>query len=466
MNRFAPREHLSSILVAALSSTFGVVLLLATGDLATLIERSNASDHGAVRAALSVVAWVFLAVALYTAAVVTSNTFATIIAGRTKTIALLRLLGASARSQRAAVAREGLAVGVIGGLAGLALGIGLNAAFLGISIATGFIPWLNFSLADVTTVMPVVAVVLTTWLASWVGSRRVLVVSPIEAIGASEDRNVVEVSRRPARNVIAVLVVVTGTLIMLGGVDLALSPSAAGLLVAVFGGMVSFTGVVLASQLVMPPALRLAGRAMGSSASARLAAQNAVRYPERSARTTVGIVIGVTLITMFSVALQTYSVFIDRARAVDPQEFQGMQQILSTVSVIFTVISGFSALIAAVGMVNNLSLSVVQRIRELGLLRALGFTASQVRRMIVAESAQLTITAAVMGLVLGTFYGWAGAECLVGMNRFSGGIIWPAFSPVLIAVIAVAAAVLVWAASLAPSRRATRVTPVEALAVE
>lgn len=466
MNRFAPREHLSSILVAVLSSTFGVVLLLATGDLATLIEGSNASDHGAVRAGLSVVAWVFLAIALYTAAVVTSNTFATIIAGRTRTIALLRLLGASARGQRAAVAREGLAVGIIGGLLGLALGIALNAAFLGISIATGFIPWLSFSLADVSTVLPVVAVVLTTWLASWVGSRRVLVVSPIQAIGAAEDRNVAEVSRRPARNVIAVLVFVIGTLIMLGGVKLALAPSAAGLLVAVFGGMVSFTGVVLASQLITPPALRLAGRAMGSSASARLAAENAVRYPERSARTTVGIVIGVTLITMFSVALQTYSVFIDKAREVDPAQFQGMQQILTTVSIIFTVISGFSALIAAVGMVNNLSLSVVQRIRELGLLRALGFTAGQVRRMIVAESAQLTITAAVLGLVLGTFYGWAGAEALVGMNRYSGGIIWPAFSPVLIVIIALAAALLVWAASLAPTRRATRVTPVEALAVE
>jgi putative ABC transport system permease protein len=466
VNRFVFREHASSILVAALSSTFGVVLLLATGDLATLVGSSNASDHGAVRAGLSVVAWVFLAIALYTAAVVTSNTFATIIAGRTKTIALLRLLGASARSQRAAVAREGLTVGVVGGLIGLAVGVGLNAAFLGVAVATNFLPSLDFTFLDVSSALPVIAVVLTTWLASWVGSRRVLVVSPMQAVGAAEDRNVDEVSHRPARNVLAILVFVIGTLIMLAGVALALSPSALGILVAVFGGMVSFTGVVLSSQLIMPPALRLVGRALGRSAPARLAAQNAVRYPERSARTTVGIVIGVTLVTMFSVALQTYSVFIDEARHVDPETFQGTQQILTTVSIIFTVISGFSALIAAVGMVNNLSLSVVQRIRELGLLRALGFTASQVRRMIVAESAQLTITAAIVGLLLGTLYGWAGAEALVGANRDSGGIIWPAFPPLLIVAIVVAAALLVWAASLAPSRRATRVTPIDALAVE
>ena len=54
---------------------------------------------------------------------------------------------------------------------------------------------------------------------------------------------------------------------------------------------------------------------------------------------------------------------------------------------VFTVLIGFSALIAAVGMVNTLSLSVMQRTRELGLLRALGFDRRQLRGMIVAESA-------------------------------------------------------------------------------
>jgi putative ABC transport system permease protein len=465
MNGFVPREHVSSILVASLSSAFGVTLMLATGDMATLISRSQQGDHQAVRVILGFIAWVFLAIALYTASVVTSNTFATIIAGRTRTIALLRLLGASARSQRAAVAREGLAVGAIGGVIGLAVGVGLNAAGLAISVATGFIPALPYTYVDLPSLLPVAAVILTTWLASWVGSRRVLVVSPMQAIGASEERRNSEVRRRIGRNIIAIALFVIGTLILLGGVWVG-QYSPEGLLVGVLGGMISFTGVVLAAQLLMPPALRLIGRAFGGGSAARLASQNAVRYPERSARTTVGIVIGVTLITTFSVALQTYSVFVQQARAADPQQFQGAEPLLNALTIIFSVISGFSALIAAVGMVNNLSLSVLQRIRELGLLRALGFTTRQVRRMIVAESAQLTITAVIVGLVLGTFYGWAGAEAMMGSNRLSGGIILPAFPPILIVSIVVAAALLVWAASLAPSRRATRVTPVEALAVE
>jgi putative ABC transport system permease protein len=465
VNRFVFREHVASILVAALSSTFGVVLLLVTGDLAKFIQHSQAGNHAAVQLILSFIAWVFLLIALYTAAVVTANTFATVIAGRTKTIALLRLLGASARSQRRAIAREGLAVGVFGGVAGLVLAVALNALMLAICEATGFIPSLNYTYLSLGAVAPVIAVVLTTWLASWIGSRRVLVVSPMEALGASAERSESELLRRPTRNVIAILVFVVGTLILLLGVARGQS-SPVGLLVAVFGGMVSFTGVVLSADLLIPPVLRLIGRLIGRSAPAKLAAQNAVRYPERSARTTIGIDIGVTLVTMFAVALQTYSVFVARAQQADPQEFRGTAQLLTVLAIIFGVVSGFSAVIAAVGMINNLNLSVVQRIRELGLLRALGFTGSQVRRMIVAESAQLTITAVVMGLVLGSLYGWAGAEALMGANRFSGGYIGPAFPPVLIVAIVVAAAVLIWAASLAPSRRATRVTPIDALAVE
>jgi putative ABC transport system permease protein len=230
--------------------------------------------------------------------------------------------------------------------------------------------------------------------------------------------------------------------------------------------MLSFTAVVLSSQVVMPPALRLVGRLFGTGATARLAAQNAVRYPERSARTTIGIVIGVTLVTMFSVAVQTALVILDAVGKAHPGQQQQTAQILTVIAVIFSVISAFSALLAAIGMVNNLSLSVLQRIRELGLLRALGFTAGQIRTMIVAESAQLTIAAVVVGLLLGTFYGWAGAESLFGFSPGSPGVVWPAFPPVLLVVIVLAAALLTWLASVAPTRRATRVTPVDALAVE
>jgi putative ABC transport system permease protein len=465
MNRFVVREHASSILVAALSSTFGVALLLMTDDLATYVGHTNAGNHAAVQVSLRFLAFVFIAIALYTGAVITSNTFATIIAGRTRTIALLRLLGATARSQRRAVAREGLFVGILGAAVGLGVGVGVNALVVGISIATGFLPDLSFTWFSFIELLPAVAVLLTTWLASWVGSRRVLVVSPIQATGAAEERAASVVAGRRSRNVWAALLFGAGIALLLLGVWIG-QHSPGGVLVGVVGGVFSFTGVVLAAEVVMPPALQLVGHLFGSGAPARLAAKNAVRYPERSARTTIGIVIGVTLVTMFSVAAQTFLVLADVARKSDPESYQQTGQILTVLTVIFGVVSGFSALLAAIGMVNNLSLSVLQRIRELGLLRALGFTARQIRGMIVAESAQLTLTAVLVGLLLGTFYGWAGAQSLLGAARGGPGIIWPAFPPLLLVIIVVSAAVLTWLASVAPTRRATGVAPVDALAVE
>jgi putative ABC transport system permease protein len=216
----------------------------------------------------------------------------------------------------------------------------------------------------------------------------------------------------------------------------------------------------------MPPALRLVGRMLGSSAAARLAAENAVRYPERSSRTTIGLVIGVTLVTMFAVAVASFQFIVSEAQAAEPELYAGTEQLLLVTVVIFSVLIGFSALIAAVGMVNNLSLSVLQRTRELGLLRALGFTSRQLRGMIRAEAAQLTVASILVGLVLGTFYGWAGAQSLLGGMYGAPGLILPVVPLWLLVTVVVAAAVLTVAASVAPTRRATRIAPVVALAVD
>jgi putative ABC transport system permease protein len=133
---------------------------------------------------------------------------------------------------------------------------------------------------------------------------------------------------------------------------------------------------------------------------------------------------------------------------------------------VFTALIGFSALIAAFGMINNLSLSVLQRTRELGLLRALGFTGRQVRRMIVAESAQMTIAAVGLGLILGVVYGWAGAQSLLGSIWGSPGLVWPSVPWLLLVILAVGAALLTLAAAQAPARRAVSIVPVAALALD
>ena len=153
-----------------------------------------------------------------------------------------------------------------------------------------------------------------------------------------------------------------------------------------------------------------------------------------------------------------------RSQEAQPEVYEGVDTALAITVAVFSVLLGFSAVIAAVGLVNNLSLSVLQRTRELGLLRALGFTTIQLRALIRAEAAQLTIAALLTGFVLGILYGWAGAQSLLG--SLAGGIVLPAVPWWLVLVIAAAGLALTIGASTVPARRATRVAPVVALAVE
>ncbi|MFT4029465.1 MAG: FtsX-like permease family protein [Protaetiibacter sp.] len=459
-------EHGSSILVALLSSAFGVALLQVTGVLADAVTADPVTGSNAtLRLVLMAVAWAFIAIAVYVGSVVTANTFATIVAGRARTIALLRLIGSSARQQRRAVAREGLVVGVLGAIAGTAVGTGLAIGLERLAVWAGWLPELPHDWADVGLVGPIVAVVLTTWLAAWAGSRRVLTVTPLQAIGGSQPLSRDELRARQARNAAAIALFAIGTAILVLSMLLGLVTPFA-VLVGVIGGILSFTGVVLGAHLVMPPALRLVGRMLGRSPSARLAAANALRYPERASRTTIGVVIGVTLVTMFGVTMASFRMLLQEASADEPELYEGTGAIIDSITAVFSVLIGVSALIAAVGLVNALSLSVLQRTRELGLLRALGFSRGQLRRMILAESVQLTATAVLVGLVLGTFYGWAGAQSLLGSARGMPGIVLPGVPWTILGIVVVAAAVLTFVATLTPTRRATRVSPITALAAE
>ncbi|WP_158864076.1 ABC transporter permease [Leifsonia sp. AG29] len=461
------REHRSSVLVAALGSAFGVSLLATTNVLGAYIGASGMGGHGSVRVALAVVAAIFFVIAVYVGAIVTTNTFATIIAGRTRTIALLRLVGSSSRTQRRAVAAEGLVAGAVGSAAGGAIAAVLVLVAVRVLMGVGVLPDDDYPVLTPPLLVPPVIVVATTWLASWTGSRRVLTVAPIEALGAAEERPVAAV-RSTSRVVTAIVLGASGSALLLLGLLLGLGllgRGPLGVLVAFAGGILSFSGIVIGAPLFLPTLLRWVGVVLGRGAPGRLAAGNAVRNPERSSRTAVGLVIGVTLVTMFVVAASTWLDLLKTASRREPQLYSGAETILMTTMLIFSVLVGFSALIAAVGVVNSLSLAVLQRTRELGLLRALGFSASQVRRMVLSESVQLTVTGVATGLVLGVAYGWIGAQSLLGSIP-GGGLLPPALPWPYIVVIVFFAAVLAVGASVTPARRATSVSPVSALAVE
>lgn len=457
------------MLVAALASAFGVVLVEATAYIGVMLKSDPyIGDSDTLAVVVSILTVLLVGVALYVAAIVTANTFSTIIAGRTRRIALMRLIGASARSQRAEVAKQGLVVGVIGALQGTIAGLLLAAS--GAALAERFLgPVSDFTLTQPAIFIPAVGVALTTWAAAWSGSRRVLAVTPLQAIAGSVERSHEDASARPTRHVGALLLLIGGVALLVFGVMAGLV-TPLGVMIAFVGGLLSFTGLSIGAVLVMPPLLRLVGRLFGRSATARLAAENALRYPERSSRMAIGVVMGVTLVTMFAVALESVKVLLTNAAGgeLDPQ----FSMIMDSFAAVMMVLVGFSAVIAGVGLVNLLTIGVVQRRRELGLLRAIGLSNRQVRRMILLEALHVTITATATGLVLGVLYGWIAAQSLLGSVRMppffeeTAGLVAPAVPWLPVAVIVVATGVLTLVAAAAPTRLATRVAPVEALAVD
>ena len=456
----------ATVLVAAISTAFGVLLLSATGYIgAWLAADPTLGGSDTVTAIIGVLSVLLVGVAVYVASIVTANTFATIIAGRTRTIALLRLIGATARSQRRTVAGQGFAVGVIGAVIGLVSGTAAAAVLLRWADASLGITS-DYAVLQPTLVIPAVVVALTTWAGAWSGSRRVLAVTPLQAISGSTPRSHDDLAGARGRRVGAILLLLFGAALLALGVVVGLV-SPLGVVVAFFGGVLSFTGLALAAVLVMPPLLRLTGRLFGRSAAARLAAENALRYPERSSRMAIGVVMGVTLVVMFAVANESVKAVLSASAGGEPPA--EMNQLMDTFAAIMMGLVAVSAVIAAVGLVNLLTIGVVQRRRELGLLRALGLTSRQVRRVVLLEAVHVTITSLALGLVLGILYGWVAAQSLLGAVSVPPAweaptLVAPAVPWLPVLVVVVATAVLTVVAAVVPTRLATRVTAVEALA--
>jgi len=118
-------------------------------------------------------------------------------------------------------------------------------------------------------------------------------------------------------------------------------------------------------------------------------------------------------------------------------------------------------LIALLGIGNTLALSIHERTRELGVMRAVGMTRRQLRATIRWESAIIALQGTILGLLVGVFFGWALVRAMnnQGMTVFS--------IPVLTLVIMVVLAGLAGlAAAILPSRRAAKLNILQAIVSE
>jgi putative ABC transport system permease protein len=146
----------------------------------------------------------------------------------------------------------------------------------------------------------------------------------------------------------------------------------------------------------------------------------------------------------------------------DQAEYKRDQsQQINQVLLLFYVLLALAVIIAIIGIVNTLALSVLERLRELGLLRALGMTRRQLRAMVRGEAVIIAVLGAVLGLAVGVFFGWALVRALrdQGITEF----VVPFGSLLGFVVAAGLAGVL---AAVFPGRRAARIDVLRAITSE
>jgi putative ABC transport system permease protein len=129
----------------------------------------------------------------------------------------------------------------------------------------------------------------------------------------------------------------------------------------------------------------------------------------------------------------------------------------------FDVLGIIAVMIAALGVVNTLTMSVIERTREIGMLRSIGMTRFQVVKMVLAEAGLLGIIGGLMGLVFGVLLTKIFLTSMTAMSGYSLDLIIPSRTVVTAVIVALVVSQL---AALLPALRAARTPVLEAIHYE
>ncbi|HWJ84729.1 MAG TPA: FtsX-like permease family protein [Cellulomonas sp.] len=280
-----------------------------TADGAKVLTKQEAADRAMADMSDSGVNFVvmlvlgFAAVALIVAGLVIANTFQVLVAQRTRTLALLRCVGARRSQLRASVLVEAALLGVgasaVGVLAGASLAQVTLWALDGVNTGAGRLPT-TIDLSVVTILVPLLVGTLVTIASSFVPARAATRVAPIAALRPA-DAPVVRSTSGTVRLVLSLVMAVGGLVGLLLSVAAAQVSPFLGLGLGVLSGAVSFVGVLVGAVFWVPKVVGRVGALLArTGSSARLAAANSVRNPRRTAATSTALLIGVTLVALMS----------------------------------------------------------------------------------------------------------------------------------------------------------------------
>jgi putative ABC transport system permease protein len=245
---------------------------------------------------LTVALLAFAGVAVFVGAFIIQNTFRIIVAQRTRELALLRAVGASARQVMRAVVAEALAVAVVASLVGVVAGVGFALMLKALMEAVGFgMPEGPLTILPRTIVVAMAVGIVVTLVSAIIPARKAQRVPPVAAMRAD--------AARPGRRPLRTRAISGGAVTAIGagliGFGLVAGNGSSFALVG-FGALVAFLGVSVLAPLFAGPVSSIIGRPL-RGITGRLARENAVRQPRRTASTASALMVGVALVTFVSI---------------------------------------------------------------------------------------------------------------------------------------------------------------------
>ncbi|MDR1441422.1 MAG: ABC transporter permease [Bifidobacteriaceae bacterium] len=290
-------------------------VLVMSPDQAATMRLSRFTGGDAIKA----VALVFGLVSLMTGTMVIANTFQVMIAGRARTLALLRAVGATRGQIRRSVILEAFFTGLVASGLGVLAGWGLIR--LALAISTNLYPSIpmptSVGMPPMAVVMAVAAGATATVLASLVPSRLATGVAPIEALRPQEAPSLTAPAGR-TRMWWSIVMATGGVAITALGLFVATSGvldryvGDQGLVIGaglgVVGGGLLAAGIILGTVFWLPKVVaRIAGWIAKRPGGAQIAASNVVRNPRRTAASATALMIAVTLVSSMLVAAASLS---------------------------------------------------------------------------------------------------------------------------------------------------------------
>ncbi|MGW3952564.1 ABC transporter permease [Streptomyces sp. NPDC004752] len=252
---------------------------------------------------------VFAGIALFVGTFIIANTFTMLVAQRTKELALLRAVGASRRQVTRSVLIEAFVVGAVAGVTGLAVGVGIGAGLRALLGSFGeTIPDGPLVVTPGTVVAALVVGVVITMLAAWLPGRRAAKIPPVAAMSSLHAQATTK--SLVLRNTLGALFSAAGVAVVLAATTMEGSDGQAPM---GLGAVLLIIGVFILTPLLSRPLIAAAApvlRVFGTSG--KLARQNAVRNPRRTAATASALMIGLTLITGMTVMAGSLQTAIDK----------------------------------------------------------------------------------------------------------------------------------------------------------